>query len=232
MPDFETAMPVAMIALVAGTIVASFVLSARYGRKKAEKARLLAEALGFRLVQGREAAEAALDASEGERIRAGLDKLPSFVRSLMDKAAGTRVQGELDGVRVAVWLETRSSGKSSSTWTIARAFLPTPLPFALRLTREGAMTKLGKSLFGLKDLELGDPDFDPKVRVKTSDPAQAKLRLDAAARRAALSLFEAQHGAVASSEHVTWERQGVHLDPDLVRPVLEALVSVAAALGR
>ncbi|HOX18600.1 MAG TPA: hypothetical protein PKW82_09105 [Spirochaetales bacterium] len=232
MQDASSLMPIAIAALVLGTIIASFILSARSGRKKVDKARTLAEALGFRLAQGRDASEAALDTPEGERLRAGLERLPPFVRSLLDKAAGMRVQGELSGVRAAVWLETRSSGKSSSTWTVARAYLPAPLPFALRLTREGAMTRLGKTLFGLQDLELGDPDFDPKVRVKTADPAQARLALDADARRAALALFEAYPAAIVTSEYASRELQGVHLDPERVRPVLEALAKVAATLGR
>jgi len=232
MQDFDSFMPFVAIALIATTTVASIVLGVGYGKKKAAKVRRLAEALGLEFVEGRAAAGAALDTAEGERVRAALEKMPTFLRSLMDKAAGYRAQGELGGVKVAVWVETRSSGKSASTWTVARAYPPSPLRFALRLSREGTMVKIGKSVLGLKDLELGDGDFDPKVRVKTDDPVQARLLLDHEARKAVLELLEGHPNAVVKSDAVTWERMGLHLDPDKLRRVLESLAKVAAALGR
>ncbi|MBN1243842.1 MAG: hypothetical protein JXA15_14160 [Spirochaetales bacterium] len=232
MPGFETLMTILIVVFVAGSIAASFVLTTRFNRKKVEKAKALAEALGLEFTDGK-AAPDALPGEDGvDRTRVLRGKSSSLARIIMAKAGGFRVHGEYAGAGVAIWLETRSNGKSSSTWTLVRAYLAGPLRFSLRMSREGAMTKLGKALFGLKDLELGDDAFDPKVRVKTDDPVQAKLVLDHEARRAVLALLEAYPEAHVKSDAATWERVGLHLDPEKLRPLLEALAKVAATLGR
>lgn len=46
-------------------------------------------------------------------------------------------------------------------------------PFRFLLQHEGFLVEVGK-LFGLEDVEVGDVDFDEKVRVKTSDVTRFK----------------------------------------------------------
>lgn len=72
---------------------------------------------------------------------------------------------------------TTGAGKSRKRWTTIAAALPTAdARFELTLTREGLATKLGK-LFGMQDVEVGDPDFDREFRVRAADPEAAKLLL-------------------------------------------------------
>lgn len=218
--------------VVIGIITLSIIFSGRRGARQLDQARKLASALGLQCLEGRAAAERAMAAAGTADPNVALDKLPPFVRSLIDKAAGWRLEGTIEGIRVSVWTETRSSGKSSTSWTMARAYYPAPLPFDLTLARESMMTKLGKAVFGLQDLEFGDPVFDPKVRVKTSDPAQAKQRLDIDSRRAFVALIDAHPAAVAERASVQWSRQGISLDETETRSVLKGLVGFAARLGR
>ena len=66
-------------------------------------------------------------------------------------------------------MRARGSGKSRTTYTVVRADYPTPLPFELHIADQGTFIRLGKSLFGLRDVEVGDEAFDRAVRVKTGD---------------------------------------------------------------
>jgi hypothetical protein len=74
-----------------------------------------------------------------------------------------RLEGSRDGVPVASYTETRGSGRSRTTYTIVEAFLPSPLGCGLNLGRENVLTKLGESLFNLKDIQIGSPAFDAAV---------------------------------------------------------------------
>jgi len=130
---------------------------------------------------------------------------------------------------VAVYPETRSSGKSSRTYVVAKAFYPAPLAFKFRASREGTMAKIGKALFGLKDVQIGDPDFDPKVRIRAEDEAAAaSLFFREATASAFLALLERFPEAVADSAGVTRERQASLLPMEELEEVLDLLTAFAA----
>jgi hypothetical protein len=185
----------------------------------------LATALGFELLKGREAVRRVIPGPSAESAMKDYDKMPAPLRKLFEASgAATCIAGTADGARITICFETRSSGKTSTTYTVVRADYPTPLPFELHIAHEGTFIRLGKALFGLRDLEIGDEAFDRAVRIKTGD--------DAAARAVLLGMIALSTEAFATNAHATWERQGRRLDPSEIRAVIAALVPVTRTLGR
>lgn len=203
-----------------------------------ERARSLAAELGFDCVEGGPALAGAVEAQNLEGFTA---KAATLLTRLLATTMPWRLEGRVEDFRVTIRPETRSSGKSSTTYTIVEVFLPSPLPYKLRVAKEGLFTKLGKALFGLSDVEVGDPAFDPLVRIKAEDPLAARLLLgDEEAKRAFTALLESvdglsgslSGGAYADQEKLHWEKVGYHLDPAQIGAILELLVPAAKALAR
>lgn len=207
-----------------------------YGKRRAaeerERAGQIGSALGLELV-GEDNQFQTLVPEENpdrEKAMALLGKIPLF--SMLRGFATWRLGGTREGVRVEIFPDTRSSGKNTTTYTVARAWLRKPLDQELRLAHEGFFTKLGKSLFGLQDVELGEATFDAAVRVKAKDPLAAKLLLDRAdAREAVLALIGTHHAAFVTREYAQWERVGTKLDEAELRGIIDLLVPVARTLG-
>jgi hypothetical protein len=202
--------------------------------KEREQARALAASLGLAYLGGREALEAAYRESGaiGSGTWSSLQKLPAPIVDLIIAMAPWRLSGERQGLRVEVFVETRNAGKSSTTWTVARAWLPEAAPFELRIAHEGFFAKVGKALFKLEDIELGDPDFDAELRIKASDGTAAMILLNRAETKAALrALIGTHHGATVTERFAQWERQGIRTDVAEIGAVLDLVVAVARSLA-
>lgn len=90
--------------------------------------------------------------------------------------SGPRLQGTVDGIRIEVDTHTQHSGNSSVTYTRYVAWHPAPIGLGLSVARQGAWRGVAK-LFGVQDIEVGDPDFDAAVVVKGRDPAAVQAFL-------------------------------------------------------
>ena len=217
---------VIVVVVVTALTAPRFIRVARRGR---EEAREIAEKLGLTFVGGFDAIRANYLETGKAKALEGLERMPAFLRSFVEASAPWRMEGMRSGVRVAVYKETRRSGKSSQTYVVAKAWYPEPLPFKFRAAREGALAKLGKALFGLKDVQIGDADFDPKVRIRSDDEsgAAAVFFRDAAAS-AFLALLERFPEAVAGSAFVSRERQASLLPREELAELLDLLAAFAA----
>ena len=63
---------------------------------------------------------------------------------------------------------TVSDGETSTTYTRMRALFNNPFGFYFKIFRRNIFTRIGK-LFGMKDIEIGDPDFDRDFIIKGND---------------------------------------------------------------
>ncbi|MDP3179055.1 MAG: hypothetical protein Q8M76_14195, partial [Spirochaetaceae bacterium] len=210
-------------------IIGAYFAAKRSGNQK-ELARQSATSLGLDFIEGIEAYRAYYIDTGQAQILAGVEKMPPFWRKLITSGAWWRLAGARRGVRVAVTLESR--GKNQTTYTVVRAFYPRELDFELRISKEGIPTKIGKALFGLQDVEVGSPEFDPFLRVKATDTGAAQRLLGPSEpRQALLAAIQAYPAMVADRRHVSWEICGSHLKVEELEPVLDSLAAVAAALG-
>jgi hypothetical protein len=222
-----------VIAFIAVSVIMSYIaLKANAGRKRREKegAGDLAAYLGFSLLEPEEAIRRSYGRM-GDSGAAMYDKLPPALLNLVKKNAPWMIEGTRDGFPVSIYQDVRGS-KNQTTYTVVRVGFREALGFELHLTREGRMTKVGKGLFHLQDIELGDADIDPFVRIKSTDPEAARRVLSTpAARRALVASISGAPGFRATSSFVDWESVGNITDPSAITAVLAALLPLAAALG-
>jgi hypothetical protein len=154
-------------------------LVGRQRRKAAAGMRQLAATLGYTLLENMEAVDRSIVPAMRQAALEAREKMPPFFRKMAERPARgfLCVAGAPEGVEVTIFLESTGAGKTETKYTVVRADYPTPLPFEMRIGAEGAFTRLGKALFELRDVEIGDAEFDSAVRVKTADDAAAKAAL-------------------------------------------------------
>jgi hypothetical protein len=209
-------------------------LVSRQRRKAAEGMKELAASLGFRLLENMEAVDRSIVPAMRQAALEAREKLPAFFRKMAERPARgfLCVAGVADGVEVTIFLESVGSGKTETKYTVVRADYPKPLPFDMRIGSEGAFTRLGKALFDLSDVEIGDGEFDRAARVKAADEAGAKVVLGKpGARDAVLGLLALPGSAHATNAYARWDQQGYHFDPVKTRERMAAVVGVARTLG-
>ncbi len=151
-----------------------------------------------------------------------------FFRTLLAASRPWWVHGTWKGINVEIFELVRGSGKNSSTYLVAKALYPRPLPYKLRATKEGFFTKLGKALFNLRDVQVGDPDFDPKVRLVSDDPdAAATFFGKTNIADAFLALIEAYPSSYANQNEVAREELNGRINPTVLTKVLDLLTDFA-----
>jgi hypothetical protein len=208
---------VIVIAIFVGTTLLSIPLIYRLMRRNHERMRAVADELGF-------------------AFHGGVDQQPgapeqTFGQRLLKILKPWRLTGTRDGVAVAIYLESRGSGKSRTTYSIVEASFPRPLPFTLRVGRETALTRLGKAVFGIQDIEVGSDRFDAEVRIRTSDPERARrLLADAGVQERILAALEASPMVIVTEKAVTWEKRGTVERAETYRTAIEHVAPVVAAL--
>jgi hypothetical protein len=194
----------------------------------------VANTFGFQLLEGMTAIDRTILPAMRPAALEAREKLPPFFRKLAERPARGFLcaAGTADGVEVTIFLESTGSGKTETKYTVVRADYPKPLPFEMRLGAEGAFTRLGKALFDLRDVEIGDPEFDRAVRVKTADETAARAALgQPGAREAVLGLLALSTSAFATNACAQWVEQGYRFDPEKMRARVAAVVAVARTLG-
>jgi hypothetical protein len=209
-------------------------LVGRQSRKAAAGMKQLATTLGFTLLENMEAVDRSIVPAMRQAAREAREKMPPFFRKMAERPARgfLCVAGVAEGVEVTIFLESVGGGRSNTKYTVVRADYPKPLPFEMRVGAEGAFSRLGKALFELRDLEIGDAEFDRAVRVKTADEAGAKAALGKpGARDAVLGLLALSTSAFATNAYAQWVEQGYRFDPQKTRERVAAVAAVARALG-
>jgi len=210
-------------------------LVGRQRRKADAGMRQVAATLGYRLLENMEAIDRSIVPAMRQAALEAREKMPEFFRKMAERPARgfLCVAGEAEGVEVSIFLESSGGGRSKTTYTVIRADYPKPLPFEMRVGSEGALTRLGKALFELRDVEIGDPEFDRAVRVKAADEAGAKAALGKpGARDAVLGLLALSTSAFASNAYAQWVEQGYHFDTAKTRERVAVVAAVARSLGR
>jgi hypothetical protein len=87
---------------------------------------------------------------------------------------GSKVQAQVGPWTVALDTYTVSSGHSHITFTRMRAPYVNPEDFRVKIFRRSVLSELDK-LFGMQDIEVGDPDFDEAFIIKGNDEDRVRL---------------------------------------------------------
>jgi hypothetical protein len=208
---------VIVIVFFVGTTLLSIPMIYRFLRRNRERMRAVADELGFTYHGGDDQLPGAPETGFGQRL----------LRIMQP----WRLTGTRDGVAVAIYLESRGGGKSRTTYSIVEASFPRPLPFTLRVGRETALTRFGKAVFGIQDIEVGSDRFDAGVRIRTSDPERARrLLADAGVQERILAALDTSATVIVTEKAVIWEKRATVENAETYRTAIEAVVPVVAAL--
>jgi hypothetical protein len=200
-----------------GGILLMMVIAVRVFRRNAERMRGVADELGFTY--------------QGPGAEPPGETEPTGALRALKSLKPWRLTGMRDDVAVAIYTETRGSGKSRTTYSIVEASFPRPLAFSMLVYRESAMAKFGKAVFGLKDIEVGSEQFDKAVRIKGSDPDRiARLLAGSGIQDRILTALQASPTISVTSKAALWEKRGTWLKAETYRQAMDLVVPIVRAL--
>ncbi len=138
------------------------------------------------------------------------------------------ITGNLNGLPVKIDTYTQRSGNSSTTYTRYQVRYP-PAGFDFRLKREGALSFIGK-LFGVEDVQVGDPVFDGAFKIKTSDRQRLLTLLTPSVRNGLFRLMASYPSAVISDDHIGMTKAKFESNEQRLASSIQRLVATAQLL--
>jgi hypothetical protein len=190
----------------------------------------LATGLGLRYLEGKEAAEdEKLDlVAEGNPMVETNNRILKFLTAVKYP----RIAGKYKGIRVVFYREVHSSNHGSHSENVIKAYLPVPIPFSLRITRENFFERVAKALGGM-DIEVNDEEFDRLLRVKASDELPVlQLFRDRNLRKAMIDAYKAEPHLRFNSTHIYYKRQRRFPKLEEMKKILDIMVALIEALPK
>ncbi len=126
------------------------------------------------------------------------------------------LEGEAQGRSVRYWTYTTGSGKSSTSWVAVGVGVPPGVALQFHLTRQNFGAKL-MELFGVHEIQVGDPAFDAAWFVRTNQPEYFAAALVPAIR------------AKFMAEAADWRSAGFKLESGVVQYAETGSLSAATA---
>jgi hypothetical protein len=204
-------------AIFIGGILVAIPIIRRSLRRHNERMRQVADELGFTF-------HGAGDETPGATEPNGRQRFMQLIKPW-------RLTGARDDVAVAIYLESRGSGKSRTTYSIVEASFPRPLAFTLRVGRETAMARFGKAVFGLKDIEVGSEQFDAAVRIKGNDPDRiVRVFSSTGVQDRILAALEASPTVTVTEKAALWEKRGTVEKAETYQQAMTLVVPIVRAL--
>ena len=162
-------------------LVVGMALAGRHQRQMKAAAAELATTLGFQVLEGPDALRWMAPGTSGAGSPDAYESLPAPMRKLLDASrVGSCIAGTVEGIRVAIFYETRGGGKSRTKYTVVRAWYTTPLPYELRIGHEGGFTRIGKALCNGDYDHLPEPAFFMVGTIEGAVEKAKKLAAEAA----------------------------------------------------
>jgi hypothetical protein len=214
---YTEGMPILTIIFVVGGIALMLMIAIRSFRRNAERMRSVADELGFTFH------------GPGEEPPGAAE--PTGAQRMLQSLKPWRITGMREDVAVAIYTETRGSGKSRTTYSIVEASFPRPLAFSMLVYRQSAMARFGKAVFGLQDIEVGSEQFDKAVRIKGSDPDRiARLLSGSGIQDRIMSALQASPTISVTSKAALWEKRGWGEKAEIYRQAIDLVVPIVRAL--
>ncbi len=140
-----------------------------------------------------------------------------------------RLTGKIEGFPVRVECYRKSRGKHSSTHTVFTLRYPHQgLGFTLK--RAGALLGVARFL-GVKDIRVGDDEFDAEVLVKGDHPREIRAYLTKPRRDRVRRLFSLYRGSVVRDGEIEWDQHRLATSSEQMITVLDRFVRLARFLS-
>jgi hypothetical protein len=203
--------------------------------------RQLGAHLGFEIIDELADTHARLDAlkdrPEAQAVSALLPLMNSLVQAGMKDRSdiyGWSLRGRIDGVLVNVRPGGASSygGGAGHRETHFEAVFEPSLQLGLKMTHEGAVSRLARRLTGRLGLQTGRAEFDRAIHVTADNPQLSAARLaDPAVQQALIDAFATYPYPVVTDRTAKVDHYGLELEESRVRRELNRVASVVRALG-
>ncbi len=208
------------ILLLLGLFTVALVHGVRQDRRRVDALRAWARAHGWRFI----------DSPQAEWTT----RMPGRNRRGVSLAMVGVQQGHQVSIAEYRYTETTTSSNnttSSTTHHFVVVVVHLDRPGAtIAVQSRGALSKLGRSIFGDRPTALGDERFDSQWRVSATDPATARGYLGPALVAEHIA-GRVPHWSIQGTELVTYER-GRLTDPSRIPALAAPLLRVASLLGR
>jgi len=106
---------------------------------------------------------------EGLAVFAAETGLRLTERTVLGCTTVERLDGEQSGRPVRYWSFATGSGKSRTNWVAVGVEVPAGVALQFELTRQNFGSKI-MELFGVREIQVGDPAFDAAWFVRTNQP--------------------------------------------------------------
>ena len=143
------------------------------------------------------------------------------------------MDGTIDGMSVSVGVKKKGTSESPSSFTHIVCRIPTPLPQGFALASENLASKLFSALGG-QDHQIGDPDFDRRVRVRALSADDAcRVLANRDIRLALADLLGTTAGLqLLPGGKVNFEERGFIQDPSKLSLAIRNTVRMASLLDQ
>lgn len=125
------------------------------------------------------------------------------------------ISGSLYGHRVAISTFTKGSGNTNQVFTKYHIEYCDRIRVDMNMTRQGALHSLGK-VFGMQDIEIGDPGFDDRIILRGSDPAAIRRFITPDIRDAIKLLVASHEDVTITNDHVCVMKKGKDTDSAVI----------------
>lgn len=136
-----------------------------------------------------------------------------------------KLLGHVEGFDVEVWVFSRGSGKSRTTYT---GFRTMGIPTTMKLGSEGFWSSMGRAL-GITDVEVGETMFDEAIKV-SGQPGEVRALLDHPTREFVYRAVKSY--GVSVDRAVYCEARGTVTDTGRIIDIVETQVKLAQALSQ
>jgi len=154
-----------------------------------------------------------------------------LVRGLLEKlfvgiATGTYRQHEFTLLR-------KSKGSSSSSnrpsyYVSAALFFARPYRLGMRVYPEGLGSKVGKFLLRLQDVQVGNPEFDPKVMIKAKDvPGVQSILANPGLQEKLLALLDFSRDFQVTDYGITYTEPGHIVSVERAHEIMDRMADAA-----
>jgi len=123
--------------------------------------------------------------------------------------------GEFGGHRIAVSTFTKSGGNSTQTYTKYHLEYRHRIDIDIKMTPQGTLQQIGK-VFGLQDIEVGNPAFDDRVLLRGSDPDAVRQYLTPGLQDAVEQMIFTYSDITITNEYVWVNRRGKDTDSAVI----------------
>ena len=140
------------------------------------------------------------------------------------------ISGHFHGHTIAVSTFSRGSGNSRTTYTKYLLTYSKRLPVDLTMTRQGLRHSIGK-VFGLQDIEIGQPAFDDLILLRGSRPARIIRLLNPDLQQTIRSLALTYSEFVATNASLEINQRGIDTDPESIIQTVRQLTVFGDAIA-